>query len=163
MDHFRHNVVPRAVTLQDVAKAAGVSSSAASVVLNGCRSGTRVSVPTRRKVMEVATQLGYRPNEVARSLVTGQTNRIGVYSGRSELDSRNPFFAEILGGIFAEATEFDLDTVVHTACKNERRLLDLVRGRSLDGLIVHCRPGGSDSLTIGQPGHPRRRDRGSDR
>lgn len=90
--------------------------------------------------MEVALQLGYRPNEVARSLVTGQSKRIGVYSGRSRLDSRNPFFAEILGGIFSEANEFDLDTVVHTAFKNEARLLDLVRGHSLDGLIVHPDP-----------------------
>lgn len=90
--------------------------------------------------MEIATQLGYRPNEVARSLVTGRSNRIGIYSGRSQLDSRNPFFAEVLGGVFGEADQYDLDTVVHTAFKNEARLLDLVRGHSIDGLIVHAYP-----------------------
>jgi DNA-binding LacI/PurR family transcriptional regulator len=90
--------------------------------------------------MEIASQLGYRPNEVARSLVTGRSNRIGIYSGRSQLDSRNPFFAEVLGGVFSEADHFGLDTVVHTAYKNEARVLDLVRGRSLDGLIVHAQP-----------------------
>jgi LacI family transcriptional regulator len=141
MDQFRHSSGRRAVTLQDVAAAAGVSASAASVVLNGGNSGTRVSVPTRRKVMEIASRLGYRPNEVARSLVTGRSNRIGIYSGRSQLDSRNPFFAEVLGGVFREADQFGLDTVVHTAYKNEARLLDLVRGHSIDGLIVHASGG----------------------
>jgi len=140
MEQFRHTNVRRSVTLQDVAAAAGVSSSAASVVLNGARSGTRVATATRRNILEAAARLGYRPHEVARSLATGRSHRVGVYSGRSRLDCRNPFFAEVLGGIFEGAEEHGLDTVVHTSGRNEGRLLDLVQSHALDGLIVHASP-----------------------
>jgi DNA-binding LacI/PurR family transcriptional regulator len=56
------------------------------------------------------------------------------------LDCRNPFFAEVLGGVFEGASEHQLDTVVHTSGRDEGRLIDLVRGRSVDGLIVHSDP-----------------------
>jgi LacI family transcriptional regulator len=128
----------RPVTLRDVANAAGVSASAASVVLNGARSGTRVSASTRRTVMEAAERMGYHPNSVARSLITGRTHRIGMYSGRARLDSRNAFFAEVLGGIFEKAAEHGTNTMVHTSGGSEAQLLDLVSNRALDGLIVHA-------------------------
>lgn len=140
MEQFRHNTDRRSVTLQEVARAAGVSSSAASVILNGAKSGTRVSVTTQRAVLEVAARMGYRPHPLAQSLATGRSGRIGVYSGQARLDSRNAFFAEILGGVFDGAEQFQLDTVVHTSGNDEARLVNLLRGQSLDGLIVHPHP-----------------------
>jgi LacI family transcriptional regulator len=127
------------VTLTDVAFAAGVSQSAASVVLNGARSGTRISSEKRLLVMETAQKLGYRPNDLARSLSTGSTSRIGVCSGNSRLDPRNTFVAELLSGIMEEASEFGLNTMVHTSGHGEHHLLDLMSSRALDGLIIHAR------------------------
>ncbi len=126
----------RGVTLNDVAREAGVSQSAASVILNGARSGTRVSSQKRRLVLEVAQRIGYRPNALARSLTTGRTNRIGLYS-TSQLDSKNLFFAELLSGVMAGAAEERLNTMIHTSGWDEASLLDLVSNRALDGLVIH--------------------------
>lgn len=129
------------ITLRDVAKEAGVSTSAASVVLNGARSGTRISPVKRRNVLEVAERMGYRPNALAQSLSRGRTNRIGVYSGRGRLNSRNWFFAEVLGGIFDAASEFHINTMVHTSGYGDAPVLDLVSNRAIDGIVVHASDG----------------------
>lgn len=131
-------------TLKDVAHSVGVSESTASVILNGARSGTRVSAETRKAVLEAAKRLGYRPNAHARSLQTGFSNRIGIYSGRSQLDSRNAFFAELLGGVFEAAAGQGKNTVVHTSGGGLENMLDLVSNRAVDGIIVH--PGPDDPL-----------------
>jgi DNA-binding LacI/PurR family transcriptional regulator len=52
---------------------------AVSVVLNGSRSGTRVSEATRQRIMVAAGELGYRRNGLARSLKRGRTNILGFY------------------------------------------------------------------------------------
>ncbi|MDR3688318.1 MAG: LacI family DNA-binding transcriptional regulator [Fimbriimonas sp.] len=132
------------VTLKDVARLSGVSESAASVVMNGAKSGTRVSDSTKRRVLEAAEKLGYRPSMIARALVTGRTNVIGIYSGRSVLDSRNGFYAEFLGGVFDAAQRFGLNSMIHTSGSGEHYLLELLSSRSLDGLIVH--PGNNDPI-----------------
>jgi DNA-binding LacI/PurR family transcriptional regulator len=128
----------RNVTLDDVAREAQVSQSAASVVLNGAKSGTGVSAERRLRIIEAAERLGYRPNALARSLITGRTNLIGVYSGRSVLDSRNSFFAELLGGCFEGCMPFRANTVVHSTGHDQEALLTLVSNRLLDGLVVHA-------------------------
>jgi DNA-binding LacI/PurR family transcriptional regulator len=130
--------------LKDVAHSVGVSESTASVILNGARSGTRVSAETRKAVLEAAKRLGYRPNAHARSLQTGFSNRIGIYSGRSRLDARNAFFAELLGGVFDAAAAKGKNTVVHTSGGGLENMLDLVSNRAVDGIIVH--PGPDDPL-----------------
>lgn len=141
MESYRAIPRRRAVTLQEVANAAGVSSSAASVILNGAKSGTRVSKETQKNVLEVANRMGYRPHAVAQSLATGRTNRVGFYSGRSRLDCRNLFCAEILGGVFEGAEELGLDTIIHTSGRSEGRMAGLVRGQTMDGLIIYASQG----------------------
>lgn len=129
----------RSTTLRDVARDVGVSESTVSVVLNRTRSGTRVSDVTRRSVLEAAERLGYRPNGLARSLQTGSSNRIGIYSGWSRLDARNLFFAELLGGMFDGSLEHGMNTVVHTSGFESNHLLELVSNRAVDGLVLHAR------------------------
>ena len=63
------------VTIFDVAKASGVSSSAVSYALNG-KSG--VSDETRAKVLRVAHELGWKPNGAAQALAKAKTQRIGL-------------------------------------------------------------------------------------
>lgn len=64
-----------AVTIRDVARAAGVSITTVSRALNGYPD---VNPETRRRVLEIAEQLNYRPNQVARSLVTQHTRTVGL-------------------------------------------------------------------------------------
>ena len=65
----------RAVTLQDIADRLGVSRSTASFAITG---RGRVSEDMRRRVREVADELGYRPNTVARNLRGARTGMIGL-------------------------------------------------------------------------------------
>jgi len=89
-------------------------------------------------VLRAAEELGYRPNAVARSLQTGRTDRIAVYSGRTVLDARNRFFAEVLGGLVEGAAEAGVNLVIHATGKTTDQLLDLVSSRSVDGIVIHC-------------------------
>ncbi len=77
------------VTAKDVAKLAGVSQSTVSRVYF---KGATVSQKTRERVLSAASQLGYRPNEFARSLITSKTKIIGlVMKG-----VHNPFYPQVL-------------------------------------------------------------------
>ncbi|MBG6192221.1 LacI family transcriptional regulator [Arthrobacter sp. CAN_A212] len=67
------------VTLADVARRAGLSSSAASMILNG-RPDTRLSQDAHDRVNRAAAELGYRPNVAARSLRVDKTQTIGFIS-----------------------------------------------------------------------------------
>ena len=66
------------VRMRDIAEHAGVSRSTVSLVLNNKHASVRIPDVTRRRVLSAANQLGYRPNEMARAMVTGK-NRILVY------------------------------------------------------------------------------------
>ena len=78
----------RRVTAQQVADSAGVSISAVSRVFTP---GASASASTRDKVMKAADALGYQPNVMARSLMTGRTELIGLVSNNFD----NPAFMEI--------------------------------------------------------------------
>ncbi|WP_158233741.1 LacI family DNA-binding transcriptional regulator [Sporosarcina sp. P3] len=77
------------VTAMDVAKLAGVSQSSVSRVYF---EGASVSDKTRKRVLEAAAELGYRPNVYARSLITNQTKIIGLVMKSVQ----NPFYAHVL-------------------------------------------------------------------
>lgn len=79
----------KAVTSRDVAELAGVSQSAVSRCFSPNAS---ISDKTRAKVLEVARKLGYRPNSIARSLITRSSRTIAVVT--SQLD--NPFYSLVI-------------------------------------------------------------------
>jgi LacI family transcriptional regulator len=82
-----------AVTLTDVAKAAGVSTATVSRVLtNG---DYPVAEVTRQKVLQIAADLGYQPNLVARSLRTDQTLTVGIIVE----NILSPFIPPIIRGV----------------------------------------------------------------
>lgn len=77
------------INAKDVAKLAGVSQSSVSRVYF---EGAKVSERTRKKVLAAAEELGYRPNEFARSLITSRTKIIGLVMKGVE----NPFYPQVL-------------------------------------------------------------------
>ncbi|MDM4764069.1 LacI family DNA-binding transcriptional regulator [Galbitalea sp. SE-J8] len=95
----------RAVTLREVADLAGVSVATASNALSGTR---KVGAQTVQRVVDAAAQLGYRRNEVARSLRTGLRNTIGVVVP----DVTNPFFSEIVKEIEGRANALHWSVVL---------------------------------------------------
>ena len=85
-------------TLRDVAAQAGVTAQTVSVVLNGSRSGTKVSHATRLRIQEAALVLRYRPNAVARGLSQRRMNTLGVVGVYAD-PGINLYFLTILTGI----------------------------------------------------------------
>jgi DNA-binding LacI/PurR family transcriptional regulator len=68
------------VTMQDIAQELKISKATVSRVLNNSGGSFYCSEETRRRVMEKAKELGYKPNHTARSLATGKTNLIALWS-----------------------------------------------------------------------------------
>jgi DNA-binding LacI/PurR family transcriptional regulator len=119
-------------TIIDVAARAGVSKSLVSLVMRGERT---VSDEKRALVLAAASELGYRPNAVARSLVRRRTNLFGVVLS----DLHNPFFAEVIDGVQEAAGAEGYRTIISTINLNtaaEQRALDTLLELRVDGLIL---------------------------
>lgn len=95
----------RGVTSIDVAKAAGVSQTTVSRILNG---HTGVSERVQAKVADAIDRLGYRPNLSARSLVTSRTHTVGVVLG----DLTNSYYAELLHTMSGELNSGGYRTLI---------------------------------------------------
>ena len=131
----RSEVIP---TLRDVAKAAGVSPSTASVVLSGTTSTTRVSEETRKRIHDASFTLGYRPNLLARSLRNQATAMIGVYWGYREETVRNLFVSEVVAGIQHAANDKEHDIVLFGSFrgKDTERLATTLLSGKVDGVVL---------------------------
>nr|WP_153423486.1 LacI family DNA-binding transcriptional regulator [Sinorhizobium medicae] len=119
-------------TIADVARTAGVSTATAGRVLGGYG---YTSEKKREQVLKAAQDLGYRPNSLARSLITGKTRTLGVVAG----DIQNPFYASVLRGIsnVAEANGFGLlITNSDETQLKEVHSVELLAQKQVDGLIV---------------------------
>ena len=88
-------------TIRDVAERSGVSITTVSHVLNDVP-GKRVSPKTRKRVLQVADELLYTPNQLARSLRTQRTRMIGFLSDRV---STTPFAGRMILGAQDAAAE----------------------------------------------------------
>ncbi len=83
--------------IDDVARLAGVSKTAVSFAFNQPENLNEV---TRRRILSVATELGYRPSPLARRLATRQTAQIGVVVPQATHEIlENPFLSELLRGL----------------------------------------------------------------
>jgi LacI family transcriptional regulator len=122
----------KSVTIKEVAKLAGVSTTTVSYVINKSRF---VSEQTRAKVLKAIEELDYRPNIVARSLRERKTGTVGLII----CDLRNPFFSEVLQGIetYLGKKKYSL-IVTNTDYDNdkERESIDMFYSKQVDGVII---------------------------
>lgn len=119
-------------TIYDVAKAAGVSPTTVSHVVNGTRN---VSESMRRRVDAAIIRLGYHPNDAARMLREGRAKLIGVILP----DISNPFFSRLIYHL--EMLAFEIGARI-VSCNSDYDLVresaylgDLMR-RRVDGIII---------------------------
>jgi LacI family transcriptional regulator len=118
-----------AVTSIDVARAAGVSQATVSRVLND---DPRVLPATRQRVLDAVAQLHYRPNAIARGLVTRSTGLVGVIVG----DITNPFYPELLEAIASQLGEHDLKMLLYnSAGGDEEQFVRLLLEQRVDGIV----------------------------
>ncbi|TQM78581.1 LacI family transcriptional regulator [Saccharothrix saharensis] len=125
----------RRITLADVAKAAGVSTTTVSLVLSGRGRDLRISEEVERRVRSTAQELGYRRNTLSVGLRTGRTRTIGFVSdtvassllagnmirGAMEAAHRRGFM------LFAGESGGDPDV--------ERALVEAMHDRQVDGIV----------------------------
>jgi len=135
--------VSRSITTHDVAARAGVSQATVSLVLGG-NPRARVAQATRERVVRAASDLGYRPNIVARSLVRGRSFTIGVIVP----ELANPFFLDVVAGVQRVATEGGYAVLVCDARQTSPgRHVETLRGRQVDGIVIDAV--GLESLPVG--------------
>lgn len=116
----------------DVAREAGVSKSLVSLAIRG---DAGVSTATRKRILKVASDLGYRSNRWARSLVAGRTHLVGVLLN----DLGNAHNTDLVDAIEEAASPHGLGVLVNHGRRDpellQERLGSLVE-LGLDGLIV---------------------------
>jgi LacI family transcriptional regulator len=124
------------LTLEDIAKLAGVSRSTVSRVVNGDES---VKDITRQKVQEVIHGLNFQPNIAARILAAGRTGVVGLVipTGVTELFA-DPYFLQLIQGVTAACNANDYSVMLWLAEPAYERatIRKILHGGLLDGVIV---------------------------
>lgn len=119
-------------TIQDVAKAAGVSAMTVSNVINDHPNVRRA---TREKVLEAMARLDYRVNVAARNLRKGRTGTIGL----AVPVVNSPYYGQLASAIITAAERYDLRVSIEQTGalrENELEALSLSRNRLYDGLLL---------------------------
>ncbi|MDO8209637.1 LacI family DNA-binding transcriptional regulator [Conexibacter sp. CPCC 206217] len=121
-----------AITLRDVALHAQLSQATVSRALGDYG---KVSATAKKRALQAAEELGYRPNAVARALVSGSTKTIGLIVS----DIENPFFATVARGL-SDTVEPDGYMVLlansNEDLEEERRAVNAFHRRLVDALVV---------------------------
>ncbi|HEX6818587.1 MAG TPA: LacI family DNA-binding transcriptional regulator [Ktedonobacterales bacterium] len=128
------------VTSVDVARRAGVSQSAVSLVLGG-KSAGRVGEQTRDAILAAARELGYQPNRAARALRSDQTRLVAL----AVPDVTNPYFASALQGAEREARQHGYAAMLTSVGRDGEQdwraaILDLLTSRAVDGALLFAPP-----------------------
>lgn len=115
MSASEHGRSGSAVTMRDVAKAAGVSVATVSHVVND-KPGARIGADARRRVHEAVAELGYRPNALAKTLSQGTSRFIGLVA---DAIATTPFAGQIIQGAQDEAWKHGYVLLVANTDGNE--------------------------------------------
>jgi DNA-binding LacI/PurR family transcriptional regulator len=133
--HTGRNRAP-AVTIKDVARASGVSPATVTRVLNNHPAVRR---ETGDRVRRAIATLGYRPDSIARALVTRSTRTVGVLVP----SSGDSFWGEVVAAIEGRAIEEGFSVFLanaHGDLESEVRAIDLFLSRQVDGIIATSTP-----------------------
>jgi LacI family transcriptional regulator len=125
------------VTIQDVAKMAGVSVSTVSRVLNG---KLDVASETQDRIRSVIDDLGYTTNLAARSMRSFKKNMVGLIMP----DIAYPFAVEVMKGVNRAIAESEFDLIVYTTgdvrksgrASHEQKYVSLLNNSITDGSII---------------------------
>ena len=121
-----------AVTIKDIAKALGLSTSTVSRAL---RDSYEISPETKKLVLEYAEKINYQPNPIALSLKERRSRSIGVIV----CEIANSFFSQVINGIESIAYNSGYNVIIAQSRESfdrEQMNLQYLTSRSIDGLII---------------------------
>lgn len=123
--------------MADIAKLAGVSTSAVSFALNG-RDG--VSDETRERILRIAADLGWFPNVAARALTGAPVSAVGIALSRPpRLLGVEPFYMAFISGLEAQLSRFGTSLLMHIVSSPDDEVATYRRWaaeRRVDGLVL---------------------------
>jgi len=135
----------KALSIKDIALEAGVSITTVSFILNGKAKEKAISEVVTKKVEKIIKDLGYKPNQLARSLRTGNSNIIGLIVE----DISNPFFATIAKMIEYKAYKKGYK-IIYSSTENEvdkaKDLINMFKSRKVDAYIISPIKGIEDDI-----------------
>jgi DNA-binding LacI/PurR family transcriptional regulator len=120
------------VTITDIASVVNVSPTTVSRAL---KNDARITPEVREKVKAAAQELGYRPNLMARALVSNRTHAIGYIVDNLSWS----FFSELAESIQIAAESFRYSSYIHSSLKrpeNERQGIESLLSRGVEGLLI---------------------------
>jgi LacI family transcriptional regulator len=123
------------ITIRDVAKESGFSSTTVSIVLNDAPLARYIPPATKKRIERAAKKLGYRPNLFARSLRSNRSHTVGVMV----FDMTDPYCTLILRGIentLYQSSYLPILTDVHNDRGRFERYLEMLLDRRVEALIV---------------------------
>ncbi len=139
------------ITIHDVARLAGVGIGTVSRVINN---HAAVKPVTREKVMAAIEQLHYKPDPIARSMISRRTNAIGIIVPFFT----RPFFMEVLQGVENTTARLGKEMVLYNVQTDEQRdhfFSELPMHRRVDGvLILSLSPDDEVAQSFGKVGLP---------
>ncbi len=133
MRHSQGNGVM--VTIRDVAKESGFSSTTVSIVLNDAPLARYIPPVTKKKIERAAEKLGYRPNQFARALRSKRSHTVGVMV----FDMTDPYCTLVLRGIensLYQASYLPIFTDVHNERSRFERYLEMLLDRRIEALVL---------------------------
>jgi LacI family transcriptional regulator len=137
------------VTIEEIAKQAGVSAGTVSRVLNGKNKEDRPAIARRcARIREIAQTLGYRPNVAARSMLRGRFGLVAfVTCGTIGLDwFPHPMLHGIHGALESADTRLTVNEIAAEKFEDEHFVPLLLRESTVDGMIIHLNPAFSDRI-----------------
>jgi DNA-binding LacI/PurR family transcriptional regulator len=123
------------VTIRDVAKESGFSSTTVSIVLNNAPLARYIPGTTKKRIERAAKKLGYRPNVFARSLRSRRSHTVGVMV----FDMTDPYCTLVLRGIenaLYQSSYLPILTDVHNDRTRFERYLEMLLDRRVEALII---------------------------
>ena len=128
------------VTITDVARAANVSRTLVSFVLNGRKD---VAPATRDRILQAIEELGYRPNTVARNLATKRAGAIGIVCDMETY--QDPLDMQFLAAILTTVSQMERRVMLIPA--DDQQIQEMAQDYAVDGFIFLDERGSDPRIT----------------
>jgi len=123
------------ITIRDVAKKAGVSVGTAS---KACNNKGKMTEQTRQRILQVAAEMHFSPNALVRSLQSGRTHTVGIFTWSMQVDTVHNIAMSLLKGISDSIADAGRDMLIYSHSAPGKPLVNAAKfldGR-VDGLIL---------------------------